>query len=386
MQAGPNSRPFVIAPPNRYSQRRKIAGYNQENTEAKLRIRTAIKEIRANLLYIRLLLLEFRGTLFFAAAILLAGSLLFHFFYTGPGGERPDYSESMFRTFTLMSVNFPDSFPRHPILRLWFFAVPLLTVVVVSEAIVRLAVLLTSKASSGRRWVRAMVAVYNSHVILCGLGRLGYSILDELRKMGKDVVAVDLREDAFGVTDAKRWNIPVVIDDARNEQVLADLRIDKASAVIAATDNDMANLEIALDARALKPGIRVVVRMFDRRIAEKIARSFDIKLIFNTSAIAAPSFAAATADRNILNSFYIDDKQLQTVKIQIQPGSSLIGATLRSLHEGRQLTILSHRRYNHEAHLFPSEDAVLQENDRVTVLAQSFVVGELHELNAPKRA
>jgi Trk K+ transport system NAD-binding subunit len=120
----------------------------------------------------------------------------------------------------------------------------------------------------------------------------------------------------------------LVIEDARNEQVLVDLGVYKAQAVIAATDNDMANLEIALDARALRPSVRVVVCMFDQQIAQKIARSFDIKPIFSTAAIAAPSFAAATVDRTLVNFFYIDDKQLQTVKLLIGAGSPLIGKPL----------------------------------------------------------
>jgi len=345
------------------------------------------KEIRAHLEYLRILLAEFRWTICLIAGILLLGSLLFHFFQTDSGAlGRPDYTESLYRTAVLMSMNFPDTFPHHPLLRLWCFAVPILSFAVVSEAVVRLAVLLTSKASSGRRWIKAMIAVDENHIILCGLGRVGYCILQELRKMGKEVAAVEIKETAFGVSEARRLNIPVVIEDARNEQVLVDLGIHKAQAVIAATDNDLANLEIALDARSLRPGIRVVVRMFDQQIAQKIARGFDIKLIFSTAAIAAPSFAAATVDRTVVNSFYIDDKQLQTVKLTIAPGSALIGRPLSYLCQGRQLSVLSHRRHNQEAVLFPEADGILRENDRVTVLAQAFVIGQLHELNSPAKA
>ena len=231
-----------------------------------------------------------------------------------------------------------------------------------------------------------MIAVYENHVILCGLGRLGYCILQELVKMGKQVAVVDIKEGAFGVSEARRMNIPVIFEDARNELALVELGIHKAQAVIAATDNDLANLEIALDSRALRPGIRVVVRMFDQQIAKKIAKSFDIKLIFSTAAIAAPSFAAATIDRTLVNSFYIDDKQLQTVKLIIGAGSPLIGKPVSLLSKDRQISILSYRRYNQEAELFPAADTILHENDKVTVLAQAFVVGQLHELNTPAKA
>jgi len=340
------------------------------------------KRVRAHLEYLRILLSEFRWTLLLAGAVLFLGSLLFHFLQVDPStGLRPDYVDALYRTFVLMSMNFPDALPSHPLLRIWCFAVPFLSFILVSEAVVRLAVLLSSRARSGRRWIRAMVATFDNHVILCGLGRLGFSILGELLKMGKDVAVVEIKEDAFGVSQARRMNVPIVIGDARDEQILIDLGIQKASAVIAATNNDMANLEIALDARSLRPGVRVIVRMYDQQVGEKIARSFDIKLIFSTSAIAAPSFAAATVDRTLVNSFYIDDKQLQTVKLLVGPDSLLIGKPIRFLREARQLSILSHRRYNREAVLFPPEDTVLQEKDKVAVLAQSAVIGELHQLN-----
>jgi voltage-gated potassium channel len=340
------------------------------------------KKIRTNVVYLRILLLEFKLTLGLIALILLAGSLLFHFDYVDRAtGARPDYGESLYRTFVLMTMNFPDDFPAHPALRVWCIAVPLISFLVVSEAVVRLAVLLTSKASSGKRWVKAMVAACDNHVILCGMGRLGLSIMRELHRMGKEVVVVDKSEDALGIAEARRLGIPAIIEDARDEQVLVDLGIQRAHSVIAVTDNDLANLEIALDARSLRPGIRVIVRMFDQHIAEKIARSFDIKLVFSPSALAAPSFAAATIDRAVINSFYIDDKQLQTVKLIVRAGSELIGKPLAFLSEGRQLRILSHRRRNREAVLFPPDDTILQEDDKIAILGQSSTLGQLHRLN-----
>jgi Trk K+ transport system NAD-binding subunit len=259
--------------------------------------------------------------------------------------------------------------------------VPFFSFLVLSEAFARLVVLLSSRAASGRRWVRAVIATYDSHVILCGIGRLGFSILADLQKMGMEVVVIDSNDNAFGVPEARRIGIPLIVADARKEQVLVDAGIGKARAVIAATNDDMANLEIALDCRALRPDIRVVMRMFDERIAHKISKNLDIRLIFSPSAIAAPSFAAATIDRTLVNSFYIDDKQLQTVKLLVGPASELAGKRLSFLRDNRQLCILSHRRFNQAAVLFPHDETVIEVNDKITVLAQGFVIGQLHQLN-----
>jgi hypothetical protein len=144
-----------------------------------------------------------------------------------PGGSarhaHPDYAESLYRTFLLMTLNMPDDFPVHPLLRLWCFSVPFLSFLVVSEAVVRLAVLLSSRANSGGRWIKAMAAVYSDHVILCGLGRLGSSILAELRMARTWWPS----EEGGRVRGGRRpaANVPVMIADARNEQALVDAGI-----------------------------------------------------------------------------------------------------------------------------------------------------------------
>ena len=61
---------------------------------------------------------QFKGRLLLIAAIPLLGSLLFHFFNVDPvTSGRPDYIESLYHTFVLMSMNFPEPFPTHPVLR-----------------------------------------------------------------------------------------------------------------------------------------------------------------------------------------------------------------------------------------------------------------------------
>jgi len=53
--------------------------------------------------------------------------------------------------------------------------------------------------------------------------------------------------------------IPVVVGDARHPEILADLGIGRARAVIAATSDDLVNIAVALNARAIRPGIPIVL-------------------------------------------------------------------------------------------------------------------------------
>lgn len=59
--------------------------------------------------------------------------------------------------------------------------------------------------------------------------------------------------------------------DARFQQTLVGANIGKAKAIPATTDDDLANIEAALDAREINPGVRVVLRLFDDTL-EKLAQ------------------------------------------------------------------------------------------------------------------
>lgn len=64
-----------------------------------------------------------------------------------------------------------------------------------------------------------------------------------------------------------------------------------ARAIIIATNDDMANLEVALDARRMNPKIRVIMRLFDQRMADKFKEAALIDEAFSPAALAAPILA-----------------------------------------------------------------------------------------------
>lgn len=146
-----------------------------------------------------------------------------------------------------------------------------------------------------------------NHVILCGLGRVGYRVLLELEQFDTEVTVVEADTTGPFVTIATERGTPIVFADARNADVLVSAGLERARAVIAATDDDLTNVEIALDARDIRPDIRVVLRLFDQRLASKIVSSFDIDVAFSAPALAAPAFAAAAVDPSVEDTFYVGD-------------------------------------------------------------------------------
>jgi len=146
-----------------------------------------------------------------------------------------------------------------------------------------------------------------NHVILCGLGQVGYRVARELQRFDTEVTVVELDSTGPFVKTITDEGIPIIFDDARRTEVLIKAGLERASAVIACTNKDLTNVEIALDAREVRPDIRVVLRLFDQGLASKIVNSFDIDAAFSSAALAAPAFAAAAVDPSVQDSFYVGE-------------------------------------------------------------------------------
>ncbi|MGI9642075.1 MAG: NAD-binding protein [Acidimicrobiia bacterium] len=171
-------------------------------------------------------------------------------------------------------------------------------------------------------------ATLEDHIILCGLSQLGYRTLESLLRLKQNVVVVEGQEDSEFVDMARDLNVPVVIDSARKPNLLEDFHVDRARAVIACTDDDLTNLEIALDARHLNPDVRIVLRLFDKRLGDKMAEALDIQVAFSSSSLAAPSFAAAAIDRSVQGSLDVGERLYIHCEFEIPEASPLAGRTV----------------------------------------------------------
>ena len=107
------------------------------------------------------------------------------------------------------------------------------------------------------------------------------------------VVAVEVSDEGRFVSPTRAAGIPVFTGDARHREVLEELRLDTARALVAATSDDLVNLSTALNARAMRPDLRVVVRLFDPEFAMRVQHGFGIRFTRSVSHLAAPAFAAA---------------------------------------------------------------------------------------------
>ncbi|WP_071189336.1 NAD-binding protein [Trichormus sp. NMC-1] len=146
-----------------------------------------------------------------------------------------------------------------------------------------------------------------SHYIVCGLSGIGIRIIQQLHASGHEVVVIETDPNNRFVNTARGMSIPVIIADASFRTTLQTSNIDTAAAVLAVTNNDATNLEIALKAKCLKPKIPVIVNYADPDFAGMAQQVFDFEAVLSPAELAAPAFAAAALGGRIIGNGIIAD-------------------------------------------------------------------------------
>jgi Trk K+ transport system NAD-binding subunit len=210
-----------------------------------------------------------------------------------------------------------------------------------------------------------------NHVILAGLGSVGTRVLTQLRGLGMDVVCVDRDENAAGLPLARRHGLKVVIGDTHREETLRDAGITRCQALISVTSNDTVNLETALLARALAGQPRIVLRLYDDDLAERIEEHVGNTISRSVSYLAAPQFAAAMLEHEVLRTIPVGRHVLLIARVAVGSGAGLAGARVADVHDRsdnvRLLALL--RGGQDAADWSPGPDAKITAGDTLFVLA-----------------
>jgi Trk K+ transport system NAD-binding subunit len=213
--------------------------------------------------------------------------------------------------------------------------------VLIGEGIVRFGLLMLSRRRGEKEWMNVMASTYRDHIILAGLGHLGHRILETLQTAGVDVVVLEIDGNGPFVAPAKAAGVPVLVRDMRDDQALIDAGVEHANTIIIATNADMANIEVAIDARRMNPKIRVLMRLFDQRIAQKLGPALHVDAAFSASALAAPLVAAMSLETRVLSSIVIGGVPHVVAEVKVREQGALSGKRVDEIERGYGARVLA---------------------------------------------
>lgn len=172
------------------------------------------------------------------------------------------------------------------------------------------------------------------HVVVCGLGNVGFRLVEALVRTGQSVVIVESKGDNPFLATARQLGAATVIGSSTLVEALRHARVDTARSVVCATGNDLVNVESALQVRELRPEQRVIVRVSDADLAKALRESANIRFAVSIPALAAPAFAAALFGDRMEALFLVGNKPLTTVTIRVTADEvGLAGKTVQQLVE-----------------------------------------------------
>jgi Trk K+ transport system NAD-binding subunit len=222
------------------------------------------------------------------------------------------------------------------------------------------------------------------HIVLVGLGSVGTGVLRQLTDLGLDVVAIDRNPDARGAKVAERLGVPFIVGDAALEETLRAAAIATAQALVVVSTDDITNLQAALNARSVRPDLRVVLRLFDDDFARRVQIAFNINLSRSVSRLAAPAFAAALLDRDVLVTIPFDRHALLVAEVRVLAGSPLVGQALRRADRPLSARVIGLTAPgSHWLDWTPDLDHRLVPGDKILVVARRAGLRALAEQAAP---
>jgi Trk K+ transport system NAD-binding subunit len=297
------------------------------------------------LLYARALIAEFRWTLIcLLSAIAIGTAVIWQSPEARFDGKPPTLPLAIYSAWMSLLAQPTINPPPTEALMIIFAVYPLLGFGLIGEGIVRLGFLMISRRRGEKEWTLVVAGTYRNHVILCGLGHLGVRVLEQYVRARIDVVVVERDEKNPFNLRAREWNVPVLLADMKEDQSLIDAGIRNARSVVIATNDDVANLEVALDCRRMNAAVRVYMRLFDQQLASKLTGAFGIDMAFSASALAAPIVAGMSVGASVLSTAVVAGQPHVVAEITIDTGSVLAGKTVRDVeatHAARVLALHS---------------------------------------------
>ena len=326
----------------------------------------------------RALINEFRRPLLiFFLAIFGGGFLYMQLNNSFSDNDSLNYLDMPYIMLALMVLEASIEVPKEAYLIVFWYLMPLVAVYVVGRGAANFLRLFIDREQRRSAWEVAVASTFRRHIIVVGIGHTGMRIVRELSQMGFEVVAVDMDIEKDSHERLHKRDVPLIAGDARDEHVLEMAQLRHAAAAIICTSDDYANLEITMRLRDMNPSVRVVTRMWDRRLARQIEQFLNVEVL-SASDLAAPAFAGAAVGAEITQNLHIAGLEYSMIRLVVRAGSFMDGRSVAAIQDGEGVDIvLLHRADDGMPDVHPSGDVIVRGGDTIVLFSQHDLITEI---------
>jgi voltage-gated potassium channel len=238
-----------------------------------------------------------------------------------------------------------------------------------------------------RRRSMREIANMHDHVIICGAGRTGRQVAQELEPVTHDYVVVE--RDPKRVVQLREYvpDAHVLEGDATHDQVLLDAGVTRARGLITCLSADADNLYVCLSARDLAAKVTIVARAYEEESIDKLYRA-------GADQVVSPNVSSAIRMASVLLRpsvvSFVDiatrspDLKLRMEQTSVAPDSRIAGKTLADVRIPQEtglivIAIGKHGKTGLDFVFNPSASTRLEPGDDVIVLGNSDQIERLKQ-------
>jgi voltage-gated potassium channel len=274
---------------------------------------------------------------------------------------------------TLSTVGYGDIVPQSDAARVFAVVLIVVGVGVALYLFSNLAQIVLEGTLRNFRWrvgMERQVERMEGHVVVCGFGRFGRVVVDELRRTGLAVVVVD--RDVGHEDELRRRGLPYLIADAVDDTTLTRAGILRARALVLATPSDADNVFVTLSAREKRPDLQILAR------AESEAGLRRLELAGAARSVSAYHAGARRLAASLVTPSVVDLLELSAggaaehvalEEVTVASGSRLEGETLASAEAlGLRLRVVAVGRGGGPLSLVPQRDHAIAAGDLLVAI------------------
>lgn len=210
----------------------------------------------------------------------------------------------------------------------------------------------------------------HDHFIICGYGRMGTQIVQELADEHVPFVVIETNPEALA--RLHREGRPSIEGDAAHENVLREAGIERARGLISAVDADEKAVYVVLAARALNPGLYILSRAGhpDSMRRLELAGADRVVSPYRMAGHQLATLAIQPALVEVMETLHHGGAAIAVEELVVRRRSSAVGRALSSsgLLEPGGAQLLALRRADGTMHVNPGPDLVVQEGDLIVAL------------------
>jgi voltage-gated potassium channel len=217
----------------------------------------------------------------------------------------------------------------------------------------------------GRVAMRRRIEQLEGHIVICGFGRMGRVVAEEVKRSGGEGVVIE--RDAALEADLLASGALFVMGSALEDRVLVEAGVPRARAIVVVTSSDADNVFITLSSRAMNPKIRIHAR------GESEVGLQHLRMAGADQAVAAYQWGALRLAASVMRPSVVDFLELSfpgrgaevdLEEIRVTEGSGLVGKPISAVEQSStRLRIVALKRGDAPSTLIPDPTTRIEAGD-----------------------